>query len=207
MSADPDYIAAVDGDASPADPGEIDLEKAKEVYEAFKISPLSRHGYCEEFMRDFAPALIAAVPVARARVEEYDKSLNWQNGQIITWKKRAEAAEARVVELVGALEAQCTLIENNPMLSACASSTLEPARTILAATPARAMERARAVEGKGYAAGLEAAAEFHEKYAAKAEHKAKGSGVLIHKMSWHNWSAEAIRALNKEEKENAPKTL
>ena len=52
---------------------------------------------------------------------------------------------------------------------------------------------------EGYVAGLEAAAKFHEKYAAKAEHKAKGSGILVQKMSWHNWSAKAIRALGKEE--------
>ena len=80
---------------------------------------------------------------------------------------------------------------------------IETARTVLAATPAKALERARAVESKNYAAGLEAAAKWHEKCAAKAEHKAKGSGVLVQKMSWHNWSAKAIRALGKEEKENA----
>ena len=53
-----------------ADPGAIDLKKAKEIYEAFKINPQSRHGYRERFMREFAPKLIAEVEALRERVVE-----------------------------------------------------------------------------------------------------------------------------------------
>ena len=44
---------------------------------------------------------------------------------------RVEAAEACEMKLARVLEAQCDLIESNSMLSACASSTLEPARALL----------------------------------------------------------------------------
>ncbi len=77
--------------------------------------------------------LIAAVEALRKRVAELEG--HW---------KRSLTVEAHAVELAGVLEAQCILIESNPTLSACASSTLEPSRTALATLPAEALERSRA---------------------------------------------------------------
>ena len=87
------------------------------------------------------------------------------------------------------------VMEDHPALIAAVEALRERVVEL-----AEALERTR---DEDYAAGLEAAAEFHEKYAAKAKHKATGSGVLAQKMSWHNWSAKAIRALGKEKKKDA----
>ena len=86
---------------------------------------------------------------------------------------------------------------------------IECTRTVLAGTSAEALERAKAVEVKGYAAGLEAAAKIADEWKLAPEDEAhdnepercEGDGTA------HNLACDritkAIRALGKEEKEDA----
>jgi hypothetical protein len=105
----------------------------------------------------------------------------WFDGLLGGLLRRAKAAEAREVELAGALEWALDIIDINDKLIAeklgvqCDQQIDQVAKTkarsALAATPAKALERARAVEAEGYAAGLEAAAKVadqHRGSAAKA---------------------------------------
>ncbi len=72
----------------------------------------------------------------------------------ISWKDRADAAEAREAALAGALEATLDLI-NWKGLYTKEREILTAARAVLAATPANALERSRAVEAREAAlAGL-----------------------------------------------------
>ena len=162
MSANPDDIAAVDGDATPADPVTIDVPDIKARYEDAKKSAENDpwNFSCDEDLRTIVmedhPLLITAAEALRERVAKVEVKFDEAVEAACQYLQRAEAAEALVVEL------------------------------------AEALERARAVEVKGYAAGLEAAAKWHERKAAK------GYGAL------HRDEAKAIRALGKEEAVRKP---
>lgn len=146
----------------------------------------------------------------RARVAELCESLNWRNRQVVTWKARAEAAEAHMAALAGALETislgrrpgknrdwVCPFChvqsERTAEIQHTKSCFVPRIRTVLAATPAEVIERAKAVRAEGYAAGLEAAAKCVE---------TMGPGQPTGGGDWDEWSlediTEAIRALGKE---------
>ncbi len=116
-----------------------------------------------------------------------------------------EAEAARVAELAEVLEDCAELVNLWASKAGCQTedaalksdaedfgslSALRRARTVLAATPAEALERAR---GEDYAAGLEAAV---KRVAAMGPGQPTGGG------DWDEWSLEdiieAIRALGKE---------
>ena len=109
MSADPDDIAAVDGDATPADkpdqastvdPGEIDLEPIKENWQHKGFAP-----------RHTIMSLVAAVEALRERVTKLNGWLNEHESMLARSRRetndshrKLKAAEARMVELAEALE-------------------------------------------------------------------------------------------------------
>ena len=106
-------------------------------------------------------------------------------GEMLNWLcSRAEAAAAREAVLAGVLEeigsGPCcgteSCCEDDPKCDAMM------ARAALATTRPQALERARAVEAKGYAAGLEAAAQYVESHVWTTPEK----------------QSKAIRALDKE---------
>ncbi|MCH7605126.1 hypothetical protein IID24_04040 [Patescibacteria group bacterium] len=136
------------------DPGAIDLELYKQRRtERYPDEDGSYDGPIEDSDDDI-DALIAAVEALRARVVELAEHLDKVVGVSADAVSRAEAAEARVVELTGALgdllketkEALIGLFGDSPDDPFESQSIIKHATAILAATTAQAMERARAVE-------------------------------------------------------------
>ena len=127
-------------DASAVEPGAIDFDDAAVSLEAVKIR---RHVADIDGLRELIDILIAAVEALRERVAELEGEIE----QAIKWQQfymnKAEAAEARVVELAAAL---AHLLEFADSTGQGCAKQVENARAVLAATPARAPERARAVE-------------------------------------------------------------
>ncbi len=167
MSADPNDIATVDGDATPTDPGAIDLEHIKKytrrddarfrvvtaliaAVEALR-ERVDTLNIVDGFLAATAEKNLIRAEAAEARVKRLETqynlykhvaksvrgALDGEHTQRDILKvfdeqvDRVEAAEACEMKLARVLEAQCDLIESNSMLSACASSTLEPARALL----------------------------------------------------------------------------
>lgn len=160
-------------DASAVDSGAIDLEKIRALW---ATAPKS--------MPQHDQALIAAVEALREREKQTLVMIaDMLNGEM-KLSRRVEAAEARVVELVGALEglldAMVAHNEANERVMVDPHST-EHARTVLAATPAKALERARAVEN---------VAKEAKRY---ADDRSRGNGAL-------NIALAKLDALDKEEK-------
>ena len=111
-------------------------------------------------------------------------------------QERAEATEARGVELAGAL---AHLLEFADSTGQGCAKQVENARAVLASTPAEALARAK---GEDYAAGLEAAAKWHDDLVTFMEDGPPADSTeAIAKL--HQKCAKAIRALGKEKKKDA----
>lgn len=183
---------------TPADPGAINLKVLKNRYETVPEIWMSRpHNFAD------ICKLIAAIEALRERVAElepYEKSClkvtDWctkHDRSDITSSteliEAIEAAEARGVELAGALNDIARGMCGNEVSldqapdkfgSAMWEWSQKKARTTLAATPAQAMERARAVE---------TVAKEAKRY---RDDRSYGNGVL-------NIALDKLDALGKEE--------
>ena len=198
----PGYPTSLDGKATPADnpdkasavdPGAIELDKLKTVM----------RNWPDSAQKEIYTRLIAAVEALRARIKIIKGNLE---SEAFFWKERAEAAEARVVELVGAVNALLKERSVNTLEEAAREyphdkedvaevlAVFDNLRTVLAATPAEALERAKVVRAESYAAGLEAAAAYLDEVAAVTAADLSLTGKV-----WPIETAKAIRALGKEE--------
>ena len=112
----------------------------------------------------------------------------------MTDRARLEAVEALVAELAEALEQIIlTWVNCDSPTSATANVMNNIAEEALTTTPEEALKRAGAVEAKGYAAGLEAAVEWHDLQVQKNHIRYDDPTRTCHMVS-----AKAIRALRKE---------
>ena len=157
--------------ASAVDPGAIDLEPIKENWQHKGFAP-----------RYTIMSLVAAVEALREQIEELkiEKQGGWE-----CLLKRAEAAEARVVELAGALEEARLWFKR-----VCVA--WEPpfwvSSGILAATPEDALARARVM--KEVVSTLEQIAQFQRD-------KCENAGAEILFMLLDNKVCAAVAALAK----------
>ena len=142
-------------------------------------------------------AAIAAVETLRGQLErckdEYVEAVHPEFGT--AWRDewyRAEAAEERVAELAGAL---AHLLEFADSTGQGCAKQVENARAVLASTPAEALARAK---GEDYAAGLEAAAKWHDDLVTFMEDGPPDDSTEA-AAKRHRKCAKAIRALGKEE--------
>ena len=120
--------------STPADPDAIDLERIK-----------VHHALPSTVPNATIDSLIAAVEALRGRVLVETLQATKALERALEQKNRAEAAEARVVELAGALGR----IENeewDDMEPLHEKSARKLAHTVLATIPAEALERTKAVE-------------------------------------------------------------
>ena len=130
---------------APAGHAAIDLDAMQERWEW--IVPTSPKGLVD--LKQDGLTLIAAVKALRERVAELkvEKQGGWE-----CLIKRAEAAEARVAELAGALEKivqwqreKCETA-NAEILFMLLDNKVDIARAALAATPEEVMKRAKAIK-------------------------------------------------------------
>jgi len=142
------YPTSPDGEATPADPGAIDLEPIKR-----RNNPLSDLSVDIVSLED-AGNLIAAVEALRERVAdlmEQNTTVRRRNGEyaqaMADANEKVEAVEAREAALAGALRGLLGRLDSHfgGPLRNMDWKEQEYARNVLAATPADAMERARAV--------------------------------------------------------------
>ena len=133
-----------DREATLADPGAIDLDEVPDLLERLlEWQRFEKTGWNHDAIKD-----------ARAAIEALREGIKITKGnfesEAFFWKERAEAAEARVVELEGALQQIMDMMHQAPSLAPDeeAVEAYHIARTVLAATPAEALERARAVEAE-----------------------------------------------------------
>lgn len=171
-------------EAAPAkadDPATIDLDVLIDRLHNWK--EWEKVGYTRDLINKIT---IAAIEALRERVAGYDTLFDlalkresqwieaWQEetgkqntlpdyGVILAWIcDRAETAQALVAVLTKALAFYRDDDERAVEGGILESVSKRPATAALAAMPTEALERAKAVEAKDYAAGLEAAAEIAE---------------------------------------------
>ncbi len=141
---------------TPADPGAIEriLDAASRgVYNSDSIPTLIAAvewlRETNDTDRDQIKHMMEEIEALRECVEELKGVLSTEEVLTNEYVNRAEAAEARVVELEGALEEIVDESENGGQTDPASNAELfmlNIARAALPATPAEAMERARAVE-------------------------------------------------------------
>ena len=136
---------------------EIDLEalRSKRAWQAVKISDIWPLITAVEALRDRETHLLSNAVEAELKLEAI-KCLAIENAaDAKDWKRMTEAAEGRVIELAGALERATRALqetadwladEPEPRMGTVHGiwNDASAARTSLAATPAEALERARA---------------------------------------------------------------
>jgi hypothetical protein len=127
---------------TPTDPGAMDLAEIGQQYvvgdKTTKTILFSR--------------LVAAVEALRARVAGLARQERAQYSLRMQRRVQLEAAEARVATLAEVLAAITDMEGQEGMTDGLFFvETMDLAHTVLAATPADALEQARAVESKGYA--------------------------------------------------------
>ena len=176
------YPTSPDGEATPTDPGAIDWKEKTAQYSSMCV----RNSEQIDTLEGENEALRERIKIIKGNLES----------EAFFWKERTEAAEAYMATLAGALDELLDSVvahnEANDRIMIDPHAT-EAAMAILAATPEAAIERARAMRAEGYAAGLEAAAKWHDRQVAELSVNFEVT-IATHKVS-----AKAIRALGKEE--------
>ncbi len=178
---------------TPTDPAAIDL-----VADLRKWADTFNDVSCAPRLREASNEIEAL----RERVAETEIQLSMHSKWLGEALSRAEAAEAHVAALAGALEDMFSdwryIRQQYGDLPGVGWDRAEnKACAVLAATPEDVMERAKAVRAQSYAAGLEAAAKWHDRLVTFMEDGPHEDATQA-AAKLHQKCAKAIRALGKE---------
>ena len=128
---------------TPTDPGAIDLDAMEAQALLAAVEALRARVALLKNDQALGENIITRQEARVAELELLVRDSVRRAGNCEAWQARAEAAEARVAELAGALDG---LVSSRHEHAASFQCPWCHARTVLAVTPADVLERARAVE-------------------------------------------------------------